>query len=402
LTTQPVLTLVCSSPIRYEELPPNGGLPQTRVTYTQQIDLGGLIPKVVVNGQGVGQLLLLSSMRERFDQTSEIDRANRAVNIEMIANHADEYSAAEQIVCIDGEYLFEEFAALTAKALNMKPPLMKAEIAFKPNDNHAWGLAKTTVRATPEEVLAFMWDFMRRSSWREDDVEKSVEERSNDHNMVIYNHRKSDNEYIADRAFMYRIVWKKQGDGFIFVTSTETSANRPVGGVRNSLRDWRSSIGGIHGVVRGKYPTAMKIRRKNARKTTIEFVIHPDAGGRVPSFIFNRYIGSSLSKVTQIREYFQAQRGLEEWDADDARAVGEAMCIKTKAKKRLKKSENKQSAGMKVLFKQFKGLKEVADKYVLERSERMHHQRGEAISFTRACPVPLKSTFARTLINSSE
>ena len=33
------------------------GIPQTKVTWTQQVDLGGVIPKWVQNRQGVGQLM---------------------------------------------------------------------------------------------------------------------------------------------------------------------------------------------------------------------------------------------------------------------------------------------------------------------------------------------------------
>jgi hypothetical protein len=34
-----------------------GGIPQTKVTYTQHVDVGGAIPKWVQNRQGVGQLM---------------------------------------------------------------------------------------------------------------------------------------------------------------------------------------------------------------------------------------------------------------------------------------------------------------------------------------------------------
>jgi len=59
------------------------------------------------------------------------------------------------------------------------------------NDYHAWGWASTTVRATPKEVLAYMWDTLGRSKRRADDLEKSVDERVNDHNMLVYNKKKT-------------------------------------------------------------------------------------------------------------------------------------------------------------------------------------------------------------------
>jgi hypothetical protein len=44
------------------------GIPQTKVMYTMQVDLGGAIPKWVVNRQGVGQLMYVArkSAKERY------------------------------------------------------------------------------------------------------------------------------------------------------------------------------------------------------------------------------------------------------------------------------------------------------------------------------------------------
>jgi len=84
----------------------------------------------------------------------------------------------------EGGKHFADFKEMKAKSLKMVSPLTTGEIAFKKKDSHAWGRATTTVRATPEEVLAFMWDTMRRSARREDDLVKSVEELVNGHNVL--------------------------------------------------------------------------------------------------------------------------------------------------------------------------------------------------------------------------
>ena len=57
------------------------------MTYTLQVDLGRLIPKSVVNSGAVGQLMDLSTMREQFDRSLEVDGATRALNVEMITGH---------------------------------------------------------------------------------------------------------------------------------------------------------------------------------------------------------------------------------------------------------------------------------------------------------------------------
>ena len=46
-------TVLC----KYKKEAEVGETPQTKVTWTQQVDLGGVIPKWVQNRQGVGQLM---------------------------------------------------------------------------------------------------------------------------------------------------------------------------------------------------------------------------------------------------------------------------------------------------------------------------------------------------------
>ncbi|GMI25215.1 hypothetical protein TeGR_g3083 [Tetraparma gracilis] len=63
--------------VKYKQEADVGGIPQTKVTWTQQVDLGGRIPKWVQNRQGVGQLMYLSRMRKRFDRSLELDGKKR-------------------------------------------------------------------------------------------------------------------------------------------------------------------------------------------------------------------------------------------------------------------------------------------------------------------------------------
>ena len=77
----------------------------------------------------------------------------------------------------------------------------------------------------------------------------------------------------------------------------------------------------------------------------------------------NTQIARNLRRATEIQEFFQARRGLEEWDADDARAVGEVVCMKTQAEKRPEKGENKLSARMRELFSKYEGLADIGRKY---------------------------------------
>jgi len=337
----------------YEKLQEVGGLPQTSLTYTQQISLGGIVPKFVVNGQAVNQLVYLSAMRKRFDKSLEIDNGSKRLDMAMISNSDDEYSEAENSIVEDGKKLFAEFEGMKAKHLKMKSSLTRAKLAFKDGDRHAWGWATTSVRTSPSEALAYLWNTHRKNAQRKNDLEKNVEERPNDHNVLMYRKRKTPSA-IADRDVLYRIIWRKESYGnFLLVTSPEESAKRPVTSC----------------AVRARYPIAIRIKRKTAAETTIEQLSRPDLGGTIPAWVMTAGMSGEMARVTQVQEFFQESRGVAEWDEDDGRAVGEVMCIKTKAERYREKGESKVGARMRALFKKQKGLKQVAEKYVRERSE---------------------------------
>jgi len=289
----------------YKRLEPLGGVPQTRVTWTQRVELGGSVSRQIVNAFAPKQLMHLSRMRRRFDKSLEIDGLTRAQNVGLIAEHAEQYSEEENALLEEGKKHFFDFNEMKSKILKMESPLATGEIAFKKKDSRAWGRATTTVRARPEEVLAFIWDTLRRSARSEEDLEKSVEEHVNGHNMLVYIKKRTP-KIIADRDFLGRGVWKKEGDGFVYVTSPEESDARPI----------------MDNVVRGKYPSVMRIKRKNSKETIISHVFQIDFGGSLPMWLTNSYVGGKAGDVTEIQEYFQALRKMEDYDSDDGKALG--------------------------------------------------------------------------------
>ena len=191
---------------------------------------------------------------------------------------------------------------------------------------------------------------MRRSAQREDD-KREIDERPNSHNQLIYLIKKVPNP-VADRDSLLRVVWREDSEGrFVLVTSPAVSANRPI----------------TANIVRAEFPSALRFVRKNDVETTVEFVARPYVGhivqGPLQRFLLSRFLTKSLGRMTLIQEFFQGLRGLEEWDADDGRAVGEVMCIKTKEEKHREKGESKVAARMRELFKKQKGLRQIAEKY---------------------------------------
>jgi len=330
----------------YVKLPAVSGVPQTRVTFTSEIDMGGIIPKVAQKIGSSKVLRSLSVMRKRFDKSLEVDGATRALNVAMITGREEEYSSHENWFVAQGEKHFADFQGQKSKSLEMKSPLTTAKIAYERGDRHVWGYAKTTVLASPTEVLAFFWDSSRRTDLKNDDLEKAVVEQANGHNVLIYR-KKRGPKIISSRDFLGRVVWKAKGRGFVLVTSPEENALRPI----------------TDGAQRGKYPSAMRIARKNESETVLELVFQINFGGSLPTLLTNTYVGASAGAVTEVQEYFQSLRGLDEWGADDARAVGEVICMKTMAEKYHEKGESKKGSRVLELFKEFKGLGEIGRKY---------------------------------------
>ena len=310
----------------FKRLKKVGRVDQTLMTVTMRVDLGGYIPQSAVRRLGVQQLIGVSLLRRQFDKSLEVDGAVRAENMKMIAEHDTVYGTYERVCLFRGEQQFVVSEGSEAKSLKMASPLTTAEIAFEKKGSRAWGRATTTVRASPEEVLAFMWDAVRRSARREDDLERSLEEQANGHNKLVYNKKRTP-KIIADRDFLSRYVWKKEDEGFLLVTIPEESENR----IQSSFSGVGRALSGVlpasiksreERVVRGKYPSAMRIQRKNDKETTVEYVLQIDFGGSLPTWLTNSYVGSSACYVTEIQEHFQELRKLEDYDADDGKALG--------------------------------------------------------------------------------
>jgi hypothetical protein len=333
---------------KYDKLAEVGGTPQTRVTLIQRVDLRGNIPKRAVGeGAVVNQMMYLNKMRLRFDESLKIDASSRAMIVKTVKNHSAEYSDEENEIIEEELKNFAIFEDQKAKDIKMEVPTTVARIAFSKGSSQAWGFATTIMRTTPEEIVALSWDTMSRGKHRDDDLEKSVDENVNDHNQLVYN-RKATPKIYADRDFLGRMIWKKASEsGFVLVARPEESVRRPA----------------LGGVVRGKFPNTMRMTRLNNKETKVDFLIHPDLGGAVPAFMMSFYTAKNLKKVTEVQQYFQALRGMEEYDEGDGKAVGEIMVVKTKKEKHPDKGETKVDARMRLLFEKYKGLKEIGAEY---------------------------------------
>jgi hypothetical protein len=353
--------------VRFEKLEPHCGVPQTRVTYSNKLDLGGIIPKWAVNRNGVNNLMHISRMRQFFDRSVEIDRGNRARIVDMINNHADEYTEEENEIVDDGLAHLALFTEVkgnvkVAKAIS---PLSENEISQAKGERLAWGRSRIIVRTSPEDILAYQWDFLALHLFKRDTIEKEVVEEANDHNKVVHMVKVIPKPW-NDRELVMRFLWKKlDADTFVFVIQPTSHEKFPE--IERRRSSIQAGFGGKQKRVRARFPTVVKLTRAGAEMTKVDYLLQLDIGGddhgHLVTAIMRIYLVQQLRRTYDLHNFFQELRGLEQWDVDDGKAVGEVMVVKTKAEKHRRKGESKVGARMRELFKKNKGLKEICLKY---------------------------------------
>jgi hypothetical protein len=332
----------------YEKLPRIAGTPQTRVSLFQRVDLMGNIPRRFADRNVKGQLMNLSKIRKKFDRSAAIDASNMSRNAEMIRRHSDRYTKAETKMLDEGNEVFLLFG-VNSKPVPTSSPATTAKIEYQKGQSLAWGWASTSVRGSPEDVLGFIWDTLKRASARDDDLEKAVDEAPNGHNQLIYI-KKAFKKPLSNRDFLTRAVWRKTEYGFLYVLKEEESERRRR----------------LPGIVRAKLPSAIKLTRVGGQETRLEYALQLDFGGSLPVSAMNLLVAKNLNRATEVQQTFQSLRGMERWDAEDGHAIGEIMVIRTKAEKHRdihNKGETAIGARVRELFKKYKGLREIGEKH---------------------------------------
>ena len=293
-----------------------GGISQTKAV--MKLTFSGR--NIVGSGLSLKELAIaatrhMSEMRKYFDKSPETEKRRREAFCKSVRENKEEYSASEEKAITWGNEMFARFDGKRAKTSAFESLKTKVKVAFVKVDSRRLGWASTLIRASAIEVLAYLTDHSARYNCREDDLERSVDEAPNRHNQLVYV-KKRTLAIIANRDFLGRVVWKATSVGFDLVSTPEVAVfkGRPH----------------LPGVVRGTYPSAIKITTIGNSEAEIEYAIDPNFGGDIPLWVMNFYIDSNLSYVTEIQYYFQGLRQFSEYDEKDGAAVGEMFMIKTK------------------------------------------------------------------------
>jgi hypothetical protein len=124
-------------------------------------------------------------MRKRFDKSPAIDAASNLRLVTMIQNHDGDYSGRELEILEEGKKMLEVFEQQKSKELKIASLSTQAKIAFKDGQSHAYGWSSAVVKASPAQVLAYVWDVKKRAGVYKDDLEKALDE-DGEHNKLVY------------------------------------------------------------------------------------------------------------------------------------------------------------------------------------------------------------------------
>ena len=199
----------------YEKLEPVEGIAQTSVQYNFQANLGGLISASMVNSQGVDTLMIVGEMRKKFDRSHHVDSVRILRAVQEITEHAAVYSGDEERIIATGLAHLNAFERHKyRKVISSPSPVMTSETALIASEaGILWGRSKTTVRATKEEILAYLLEIDLRCRWKPSDLERTVLEVVNGHHRIICqcknaNHVGAGYEF-ARREGVSSVVWKR-------------------------------------------------------------------------------------------------------------------------------------------------------------------------------------------------
>jgi hypothetical protein len=256
--------------IMYEALPPIfDDVPQTRVTYIQQADLGGYIPRYFVNSQGAKRMLWISEMRKAFDKSAALEEKQSKLVGGMIkermkkGNNATEYTKEAKAVIETGEKFFDGFRN-NKRSAKVKGDAVGIASEIMDRDGLQWGKSEGVIRAKKEDVLGWMWNSDDRHRWGPSDIERRVLETKCDHHQTTYRCLKLTEEAkhgkSVPRDFVSEAVWRQQEDGSLIYVSVPTEYegdDETINGGTQEGRHSRASFRGLKSRFRNLKPGSL-------------------------------------------------------------------------------------------------------------------------------------------------
>ncbi|GMH47290.1 hypothetical protein TL16_g00027 [Triparma laevis f. inornata] len=311
---------------KFEKLPDIEGIPQTSVTYYQQVDLKGYIPHFVMNGKIVETMSYLSEIRQKFDKSMEIDECKRSVFAKEIKNLEISSSALCKSALEQFEALFEDRVGSErpSKMFGLADSMVLASII----GGKVWSRTSLVVRAMLEDIAAFFWDFGSRANMEiSGDVERSFEdmEEGGDFKKFVsrrYRLKSKHGTHHRDRSFSSEMsITRTDSDTIIFnYTPIKQWESRDK---RRSTVNFRGSAVRINfPVVNGEQSVGIRLTRMVGGRTSLDYACDLEVGSNVSRRASRAFAEQLLGEIADISVYFQRLVPLREYKKEDGKALG--------------------------------------------------------------------------------
>ncbi|GMH72902.1 hypothetical protein TL16_g06036 [Triparma laevis f. inornata] len=310
---------------KYERLNEENGVPQTRVTYCQQADLKGFIPKFVVNSRVVQALGYLSMMRKKFDKSLEIDAGRRAEIMKKIKR--EEAGRADALAQF--ESLFEEKKGRDRPSRSFG----KADVHVQADavGGKGWGSTSMNVRVEMEEAAAFFWDFGSRANMEiSRDVERTFEEDEEDEEgavgfkRIVKRRQQMSSNYGGhhrDRSFASEMALQRADNDKIIILVVPLSDKDKY--KRTTVVARGSVSSGNVGAIEAKETVAIQLRRLGGGRTKLEFACDIELGFGASRRAVKHFVERRLEEMIGVSIYFQRLVPLKEYRAEDGIALAQ-------------------------------------------------------------------------------
>lgn len=288
----------------FEQLPPVGGISQTKVFFTTRVNLGGAIPSSVMNTLASKLLSAASDLRKKFDRSREIDAYNRLQIVDKMKNLAvDSYNNFDEN--------FKDLQGM--QEVHTAFPLSSTWVKVE-GRGKGWGKMTVSVPIDLENVAAFFWDFESRvHEATTGDVERVVELREGDWKMTASRVQKVKSEHHVThrlRRFLNVVRLRKVDTDTIVITMDPLSQQQG--------RPWKGSSREVEGTEEG----AMRLTRLGEEKTKVEFVTKLKLGGSVSDVTTRIALERHLDEAADAERYFIDAIPLQDMTKEEGEDLG--------------------------------------------------------------------------------
>ncbi|GMH81175.1 hypothetical protein TL16_g08847 [Triparma laevis f. inornata] len=351
--------------LTFERLPDNMNVPQTKFTFIGRVALNGIIPHQIVDKKQPEFLTSVgTTVRKSFDKSDRIDRSRRDEFKRKLEVHDHNSYTHEENNIIDAMlHKMEAFDTKGSGRKKIKTPNSFINLETTTVNNTFWGRSNSTVRASPEAVLAYFWDTHARHQDKVDTVEKTALKPAvkSDHVRVDYIVKKAAHRgAFHEREFVTMNMWKLlDDDTYLHVCVPIEHTDKP-----RLERGGKTKGNSVMPKTRQGLNLGRMVRRDGG--SIVEWIVSVDMKGNLPGWINLSVVRYNLHRATSLQQYFSNHKLLEEYEKIDGEILASSLMAKLDSGMGVGMEDSENDAikfRVKVLFKTNEALRKLGEQY---------------------------------------